>query len=614
MPRLRSFLLALIGLAALLAAASPAAAQRAETPPKRQVTKEGSADRYLLSGTWLQRRSSERRWRRVTVPNAFNAGDPSRASQRGSVVWYRKDFKTPSRSRSLDWIVRFESVRYRADVYLNGRRIKSHDGGYLPFEVKLNGVRPGRANRLMVRVDNRRRKTDLPPSRVTIDGAPGGGWWNYGGILADVYLKKVDRLDIRDPAVRPRLRSRTGAAQVEYSIPVANHGRRPMRANVDTTFGGKRLRLGSKTVRPGQSETFKGTLTFPLPRLWSPATPHLYDVEIRARRGSRTLSRYRLKSGVRSVDVRGGRLQLNHLPANLQGGFMHLDQPGVGGAMTPKGQEEMVARVKSIGGTSLRTHYPFTPLMHEIADREGVMLWEEIPVYQVPSSTLKRSAVVREAMSSLRENVKAFQNHPSVYTWSLGNELKPSPTVYESRYFKRGARLLKKLDPTRPVSLAIQGYPLAGAQSEYGPIDLIGVNSYFGWYPGPGGSVADRDALSEFLDAIRSWYPSKAIMVTEYGAEANRSGPFEERGTYEFQTELLDFHLRTYASKPWLSGSLVMLQEFWCRPDWSGGNPRPQSPVHQKGIFDYNGNPKPAAFVVADWWKRTQQFDIGAGS
>ena len=605
--------LALIGVAALLSAASPAAAQRAETPPKRQVTKEGSTDRYLLSGRWQMRRASERAWRDVDVPNAFNAGDTSRASQRGSVVFYRKDFRTPSRSSSLDWIVRFESVRYRANVYLNGRLMNRHDGGYLPFEVKLDGVRPGRTNRLMVRVDNRRRPTDLPPSRVTLEGAPGGGWWNYGGILADVYLRKVDRLDIRNPVVRPRLPSRSGPARVAYSVPVRNYGRRAVRANVETRFGGQRLRLGSRTIRPGATERFRGTLTVRNPRLWTPGTPNLYDVQIRARAGSRTLSQYELKSGIRSITVRGGRLNLNDLPVNLQGGFMHLDQPGVGGAMTPAGQEAMVARLKSIGGTSLRTHYPFTPLMHEIADREGVMLWEEIPVYQMPSGQLKKASVLRDALAQLEENIKANQNHASVYTWSLGNELRPEPSPYERRYFSRGTRRAKQLDPSRPVSLAIQGYPSVGPQPAYAGFDLIGVNSYFGWYPGPGGTVADRDGLSEFLDAVRSWYPSKAIMVTEFGAEANRSGPFEERGTYEFQNELLEFHLRTYATKPWLSGAITMFQEFLVRPEWSGGNTRPEPPMHQKGIFDYNGNPKPAALIVANFFKRTQQFDIGAG-
>ena len=630
MPFLRSFPLALIGLLTLLAFAAPAnAAYRAETPPDRQIAAYGADDRYLLSGSWLQkkdpsdkgksrgwaRQTTESGWTPVTVPNAHNTGDPSPESQGGSVVWYRKDFKAPSRNRSLDWIVRFESVRYRADVYLNGKLMNSHDGGYLPFEVKLSGVDPKKVNRLVVRVDNRRKPTDLPPSRVTIDGAPGGGWWNYGGILADVYLRKVDRLDFGDPVVRPILPARGGAARVEYSVPVVNYGSKPVKkTTVETSFGGQRLRLGSsRTIRPGQTQTFTGTLDIPTPHLWTPADPFLYPVAIDAKAGRKKLAGYRLKSGIRSLSVRNGRLHLNHLPANLQGGFMHLDQPGVGGAMTPEGQEAMIARLKSVGGTTLRTHYPFPPLMHELADRMGVLLWEEVPVYQLPSSTLKKTAVRREALSALEETVKAFQNHPSVFTWSLGNELNPEPTIAEKRYFDQGSSLVKSLDPTRPVSLAIQGYPQAGAQSAYDPIDLLGLNSYFGWYPGPGGSVADRDGLSQYLDQARGWYPTKALMVTEFGAEANRQGPFEERGTYAFQSDLLDFHLSTYASKPWLSGAITMFQEFWCRPDWSGGNPRPQSPVHQKGIFDYAGNPKPAAGVVGDWFRRTQQFDLPEG-
>ena len=626
MPLLRSIPLALIGLTVLLVAAAPAgAAYRAVTPPDTKIAQYGVDDRFLLSGDWLQRRdpsdkgkargwarqTSEADWNQIKVPNAHNAGDPSPESQGGSVVWYRKDFKAPSRKKGLDWVVRFESVRYRADVYLNGKLMNSHDGGYLPFEVRMSGVDPKKVNRLVVRVDNRRKPTDLPPSRVTIDGAPGGGWWNYGGILADVYLQKVDRLNFGAPVVRPRIDCRTCPARVEYSVPVANYGSKPLKANVETTFGGQKLRLGSaRTIRPGATQTFTGTLNLPTPRLWSPADPFLYPVDIQARVGRRKLAGYKLQSGVRSVTVKNGRLNLNFLPANLRGGFMHLDQPGVGGAMTPEGQRAMLERLKSIGGTMLRTHYPFTPVMQELADRMGVLLWSEVPVYQIPSATLKKTAVRREALSALEEMVAAFQNHPSVFTWSLGNELNPEPTIAEKRYFDQGASLVKSLDPTRPVSLAIQGYPQAGAQSAYGPIDLLGLNSYFGWYPGPGGSVADRDGLSQYLDQARSWYPTKALMVTEFGAEANRQGPFEERGTYDFQSDLLDFHLATYASKPWLSGAVTMFQEFWCRPDWSGGNPRPQSPVHQKGIFDYNGNPKPAAAVVGDWFRRTQQFDL----
>ena len=628
MPLLRSSLLALVGLVVLLVAAAPAgAAYRAVTPPDTQITHDGADGRYLLSGDWLQRRDpsdkgQKRRWFRqtgtsgwnqVTVPNAFNAGDSSEQSQAGSVVWYRKDFKVPDKSKGLDWIVRFESTRYRADVYLNGKLMNSHDGGYLPFEVRLSGVEPKKVNRLVVRVDNRRRATDLPPSVVTIDGAPGGGWWNYGGILADVYLRKVDRLDFGDPVVRPILPQRGGPARVEYSVPVANYGKKPLKTTVDTTYGGQALKLGTKKIGPGKVETFTGTLDIPQPHLWSPGDPFLYPVEIKARVGRRALAGYELRSGIRSLAVRNGRLYLNDLPADLRGGFIHLDDPVVGGAVTPAMQQGYIDRLKAVGGTTLRTHYPFTPLMHELADRTGVMLWSELPVYQVPSKTLKKTSVRKEALSQLQEEVGEFQNHPSVFTWSLGNELNPEPTIAEKRWFDQGSALAKQLDPTRPVSLAIQGYPTQGPQSAYEPFDLIGINDYFGWYPGPGGTVADRDKLSPYLDAIRSWYPSKALMITEFGAEANRPGPFEERGTYDFQGDWLDYHLQVYASKPWLSGAITMLQEFWCRPAWTGGNPKPQSPVHQKGIFGMNGNPKPAAAVVGDWYRRTQQFDIPEG-
>jgi beta-glucuronidase len=216
-------------------------------------------------------------------------------------------------------------------------------------------------------------------------------------------------------------------------------------------------------------------------------------------------------------------------------------------------------------------------------------------------------------MSQLAENIGAFENHPSVMAWSLGNELAPQPTSVERAYFKAGAAEAKRLDPTRPVALAIQGYPGPGCQTAYDPIDLLGINDYFGWYPGPGGSIADRDELPGFLDSMRACYPSKALMVTEVGAEANRSGAFEERGTYEFQSDFLDYHLGVYATKPWLSGAITMLQDFWCRPGWTGGNPRGNPPVHQKGIFDLNGTAKPAAAVVSDWFHRTQQYDLPEG-
>jgi beta-glucuronidase len=163
------------------------------------------------------------------------------------------------------------------------------------------------------------------------------------------------------------------------------------------------------------------------------------------------------------------------------------------------------------------------------------------------------------------------------------------------------------------VALVILGYPSAGCKRKaYEPVDLLGVNMYFGWYPGPNGEVADARRLSPYLDWLRKCYTKQAIANTEFGAEANRPGPVDERGTYAFQSNYVDYTLRVLAKKPWLSGAIGMLMAFHARPGWSGGNPRPTPPMHEKGVFDFKGNAKPAAQVMSDWYHRTQQYDLPA--
>jgi beta-glucuronidase len=140
----------------------------------------------------------------------------------------------------------------------------------------------------------------------------------------------------------------------------------------------------------------------------------------------------------------------------------------------------------------------------------------------------------------------------------------------------------------------------------YAPLQVLGVNDYFGWYVGPSGQIFDITRLSGYLDAVRACYPRQAIMVTEFGAEANRDGPPEEKGTYAYQQNFVNYHLSVFATKPWLSGAIYWaLNEFWVRPGWDGGDPRPQAPVFQKGLISYDGVPKPAFADVQRWYKQT---------
>src|SRR5262245_47474049 len=180
----------LAGCAAFLAVAA--------FPCSADAYRDGSSGLHLLKAGWYERpdpgftgirdgfptAASLAGWRAASIPMAANAGDFSAASYTGFVHWYRADFRLPHGRRGATWALRFESVNYRAAVWLNGRPVGKHVGAYLPFELRALGIRKG-TNRLVVRVDSRRGPGDIPPLSSRADGAFEGGWWNYNGILRE---------------------------------------------------------------------------------------------------------------------------------------------------------------------------------------------------------------------------------------------------------------------------------------------------------------------------------------------------------------------------------------------------------------------------------------------
>ncbi len=627
MPRPRS----VVALATLLAlTALPAGARAADTPKAGALYQDGPSGRYLVGGGWLfrldnaekgvqqgfQRDPSTAGWTPTTVPNAWNATDESPASMSGTVGWYRKDFRLPSAARALSWIIRFESVNYRSKAWLNGVPLGTHRGAYLPFEFRLppSVLKRGGVNRLVVRIDNRRHPTDFPPSGLSIKGTPTGGWWNYGGILREVYLRKVDRIDFSTVQVQPDLPCGTCAATVTVRATVRNYATSAQRVRVSGTFGGARVRLGTVSLGAKRFASFVTRLHIAHPRLWAPGSPNLYKLELSARAGKgagHVVQRWSTETGIRSIKVVGGHLLLNGRPLDFRGVGLHEDSPDKGFAIDSATRARFIAETKDLGATLIRSHYPLHPELQELADRNGIMLWSEIPVYAIKTKYLKQKLVRQLAANELRDNILINGNHPSIIVWSIGNELSSKPGPVQGYYIRRAVRTAHTLDPTRPVGLAVAGYPSAGCQPEYAPLDVIGVNEYFGWYPGPNGVIADRTLLSDYLDSVHDCYPQKGLVITETGAEANRDGPVEEKGTFAFQQDFVAYHFGVYAAKPWLSGAIYWaLEEFRVRPDWEGGNPRPQPPLHQKGLITFAGKKKPAYFDLQRIYRATAQ--VGA--
>jgi beta-glucuronidase len=637
-----SLLLPLI--AVLLAALAPAAARAAasptpggsappytvEAPSARPHAIEGQDGRYLLDGSWLQRldptdagvgqrlyaQRSTSGWTTTMVPSAWNAGDDTQASFLGSIAWYRKDFRLPSRARALSWIARFESVNYRATVWLNGSKVGQHVSGYVPFELDLANVARDGVNRLVVRVDNRRPQTDPSGEPGEIPWPP-GGWWNYGGLLREVSLRAVDRVDIANVQVQTALPCPRCSATITTRATVRNMSGASQRVTLTGRFGTAPIAFGTQTIPARASATFTRQLVVGRPKLWSPARPSLYAMRLAASaaqgRGRATpAAGYALRTGIRTLAVtRGGQLLLNGTTVvRFRGVALHEDTLTRGPVMTRADRERIVALMKESSSTLLRAHYPLDPDFQDLADEEGILIWNEIPAtYQMPEANLGRPAFRSVALQQLREDILANRNHPSVAVWSVGNEMASAAGPNQASYLRESAALARQLDPTRPVGLAFAGHPETPCQDAYRPIDLLGMNDYFGWYTGFGGNIADRDLLPRFLDDLRRCYPSKAIAVTEYGAEANRDGPVEEKGTYQFQDEFIRDHLAMLASRRWLSGGVYWaLQEFRVRPFWGGGNPWPISPYHQKGVVRLDFTKKPGFAALAAGHRAVRQY------
>ena len=614
----------LLGLATGAPAHAQGPAYTATPPTLGALYRDGQSGRYLLGGTWLYRAdlndvgfaqgwwnniAATDGWTPVSVPNAYNAGDFSTLSETGYVGWYRRDFTLPAHAfaryvpaAARHWIIRFESVSYRAAIWLNGQLVGTHTGAYLPFEFDLN-PRPG-VNRLIIRVDDRRGLGDVPPG-------PTGGWWNYGGLLREVYLRTAQRADIQTAQVRPILPCPTCAATVEDQAQIRNVTSTPEVVHLQGSFGSLPLDFGSARIAPHATWTARASAIIHRPQLWAPGHPSLYRATLTLTdTHGRALGGYTTYSGIRSITVNpDGHLTLNGRLLNLRGAFIHEQNYLTGAALAPAQLAALMQWERELGSTVIRSHYPLNPEILEMADRYGILVWDEIPVWQVGDQYLGSPSWQGYAHSILRQNILANQNHPSVMLWSIANELPTPVTSGEASYIAGTVALAHRLDPTRPVGMAISDWPGVACQSAYAPLDVLGFNDYFGWFDAGGGTTDDRDALSPFLDSLRACYPKKAILVTEFGFEANRHGPVEERGTYEFQANAIAYHLGVFATKPWLSGAIYFaLQTFAAKPGWGGGDPLPDPPWVEKGLVSQIGAPKPAFSVVSAIYHATIQI------
>ena len=532
------------------------------------------------------------------MPHSWNATDTKEND--GSVGWYRRDFRLPDGPPGRRWRLRFESINHHATVWLNGRRLGGHTGTYFPFELEAASLRPG-VNRLVVRADSRKRPRDFSQWKTQGENHRDGGWWNFGGMLREVYLRPVDRVDLADLAVLPELPCPTCDASLRIRALLHNATGRPQRVVPSIRIGERRTELAPTSVPPRATRSVTSRITIDRPRLWSPQDPHLYEVEGSAAIDGRTVARYDTHIGVRSVTVDAdGQALLNGRPMQLRGASFHEDDPRLGAAWTPRQRRETLDLLEDLGASVTRAHYPLHPALLELFDRAGILVWEQVPIYQVRPVEFADERARSFAIDLNRQLVRRDKNHASVFAYSVGNELPSNIDGAQARYIDGARRAIEAIDPTRLVALDRRPLPDPGRGFDVlRRLDVLGVNEYFGWYRG---RSAD---LGPFLDRLHSLYPRQSLFVTEFGAEADHDGPASQKGTYAFQGPFLLDHLAVIQGKPFVGGALVWaLKDFRVHPRWRGGNPRPDPPWNHKGLVDEHGMRKPAFDDVAGLFHR----------
>jgi beta-glucuronidase len=511
---------------------------------------------------------------KLVVPGDFNSQLPE-LKYYESTVWYKKTFDY-RREGSKRVFLHFGAANYKADVFLNGVKLGSHEGGFTPFQFEVTDrIKEGK-NALIVRVNSQRAKDQVPP--LDFD------WWNYGGLTRDVNLVQVPETFIEDYCVQLK---RDSMDQVVGWIQL-NGSRRSQDARVEIPEAGVDYRV--KTDPNGRA-----AIAFPIHcKLWSPETPKLYKVKISCADDSVTDH-----IGFRSIQVKGTEILLNGKPIFLRGVDFHEEIPQRGNrAVSEADSRQLLGWAKALGCNFVRTaHYPQNERTVRLAESMGIMLWEEIPVFQNVAFGDPKVRAKMDVM--LREEIDRDKNRCGIIIWSLSNETRPGTA--RDNALADLASLCRSLDSTRLVGSALNSAQYQGATvSIKDPLckqlDVIGVNEYLGWYK-PWPCAPEKVQWKSDFD--------KPAIMTEFGGEAlaGNHGPADVASSWseEYQEQLYKDQVAMFKTIPFLRGCCP-----WILADFRTPRrmlPKLQDGWNRKGLIGQDGEKKLAWNVMRAFYK-----------
>ena len=516
----------------------------------------------------------------LKVPGDFNSQMKELSFFEGT-IWYRKKIRYKIQSRKRLFI-HFGAVNYLADVYLNGEKLGSHEGGFTPFQFEITSKVKNGDNSIVVKVNNVRQKNGLP--------GLGYDWLNYGGITRDVNLIETGETYIRDYSIQLKkgtLNTVSGWIQLDGL---------QQEQKIEIKIPELGIQYKTKSNAKGFAPIdFSAGL-----KLWSPENPKLYNIIIK----SETDSVSEL-IGFRSIEVKEGKVLLNNNPVFLKGVNIHEENPYKRSRAYSRDDAMLLLNAaKELGCNLVRlAHYPHNEYMVREAERMGLMVWSELPVYQHIDFT--DSTVPGKMERMLDEMISRDKNRCGIIIWSLSNETYPSASNRDNALVEL-TKKCRALDSTRLITHVINSQKYQNNNVEvwdplYRYSDLVSINEYLGWYVPWHGNPADTKW--KFL------CPEKPVFISEFGGEAlygNRDRRTDEAAywTEEYQAKIYKDQLEMFNTIPNLCGvSPWLLFDY---RSLSRLQPLYQKGYNRKGLLSEHGDKKKAWYIMKAYYNRSK--------
>jgi len=513
-------------------------------------------------------------WDFISVPSTWNMVQPELHYFEGSGV-YTRTFRYFPKSKDERLVLCFEGVSYCATVFLNGEVVGCHDGASTPFTADITDI-VKTDNRIVVTADARRSTLRIPMENTD--------WFNYGGIYRDVYLVRLPSVYIKDWFIR--LVPDGTFSAILADIDAVDSGGKP--ANGKAFLEIPELKIKQEIdIKDG-----KGSIKISAkPELWSPENPKLYDINISCETNG-IADKVHDRIGFREIKTKGHEILLNGKKIFLRGICVHEDHFILGKTTNEEIIRQTIRDLKEMNGIYLRlAHYPHDRRFAQIADEEGVLLWEEVPVYWAVA--FDNPGTYCDAENQLSELIIRDRNRASVILWSVGNE--NADTDSRLSFMSRLAQKAKFLDNTRLVSAAClvntDKLQIADRLSDF--LDVIGLNEYYGWYD------PDFDKLPKILSNSN---PGKPVVICEFGGDARlgQRGTVDELWTEDKQKRLYEKQVETFKKCPYIAGTTPwILYDFRCPRRLN----RYQDRFNRKGLIDAEREiRKPAFYVMQEFY------------